>query len=93
VTIQSASVRVDALREHLRALLQAVDHEEANHRAGIDAVLPKHRRSAANLAHYLGLRGQDILASSSSIGRINALCFLPDGSCAGRARPFGGRER
>ena len=60
MTIQSASVRVDALREHLRALLQAVDHEEANHRAGIDAVLPTHRRSAANLAHYLGLRGQDI---------------------------------
>jgi hypothetical protein len=25
--------------------------------------------------------------------RINALCFVPDGSCAGRARRFGGRER
>jgi pyruvate kinase len=58
--IQSASERIEALREHLQALLRAVDAEEANQRASIDAVLPEHRRSAANLAHYLGLRGQDI---------------------------------
>ena len=58
--IQSATERLDALRERILALLKAVDDEEANQRASIDAVLPEHRRSAANLAHYLGLRGQDI---------------------------------
>ena len=39
-----------------------MDRAEQQQRARIDAALPKHRPSARNLAHYLGLRRQDIRA-------------------------------
>lgn len=48
------------LGEQLRALLRAVEKEEGAHARLIDRVLPRHRRSAINLSHYLGLRKQDI---------------------------------
>jgi pyruvate kinase len=52
--------RADALRASLLALISAVEDEEAARRAHIEAVLPKHRLSATNLAHYIGLRKQDL---------------------------------
>ena len=60
MTAQSAAERPDALRVTLLALKQAIEDEEAGQRSKIDAVLPQHRLSATNLAHYLGLRKQDI---------------------------------
>jgi pyruvate kinase len=69
--------RADAIRGNLLALRKAIDDEEARQRSRIDRTLSKHRLSAANLAHYLGMRKQDIrplqleLASLglSSLGR------------------------
>ncbi len=52
--------RASALRASLLALIRAIEDEEARRRARIDAALPKHRLSATNLAHYLGLRKQDV---------------------------------
>jgi pyruvate kinase len=49
-----------ALRASLDALSKSIEDEEASQRAKIDAALPRHRLSATNLAHYLGLRKQDI---------------------------------
>jgi pyruvate kinase len=49
-----------ALLAGVQGVQQAVDAEEARQRRRIDAALPKHRASAANLAHYLGLRKQDL---------------------------------
>lgn len=60
MTVPSTSERADALRASLTALVRIVEEEEAAQRGKIDAVLPKHRLSAANLAHYIGLRRQDI---------------------------------
>jgi len=52
--------RADALRASLLALRTAVEDEEVRQRSRIDAALPKHRLSAANLARYFGLRRQDV---------------------------------
>jgi len=52
--------RADALRARLEALARAVDEEANRQRARIDAALPKHRESALNLAHYIGLRKQEV---------------------------------
>jgi pyruvate kinase len=78
------------LLQDLLALRSAIDKEEAAQRARIEAVLPRHRAGAANLAHYLGLRKRDLrklqlrLAALglSSLGRseghvrdtVNRLC-------------------
>jgi pyruvate kinase len=59
------------------ALREAIDREAAKEQKRIDAALPRHRPSARNLAHYLGLRRRDMrrlqveLASIglSSLGR------------------------
>jgi pyruvate kinase len=67
----------DALRRPLLALLEAVEEEEARQRTAIDAALPRHRASATNLAHYIGLRKRDLhrlqldlaAAGLSSLGR------------------------
>jgi pyruvate kinase len=60
MTIPSPGERADALVARLLDLRQAIEDEEGSQRAKIDAALPKHRLSATNLAHYLGLRKQDI---------------------------------
>lgn len=60
MTVPTTNERADALRASLLGLMTAIAEEEEAQRAHIDAVLPKHRLSAANLAHYLGLRKQDI---------------------------------
>jgi pyruvate kinase len=59
------------------ALRREIEAEAARRRAQIDAVLPRHRASALNLAHYVGMRRVDVrplqleLASLalSSLGR------------------------
>ncbi len=48
------------LQASLAALARAVEDEESRERARIGAALPRHRASAINLAHYLGLRKQDV---------------------------------
>jgi len=65
------------LLEQVLAVKALIDAEEARNRASVDAALPKHRLSARNLAHYLGLRHRDIRrlqlglaeAGLSSLGR------------------------
>ena len=52
--------RLEVLGRSLLALRKSLEEEEARQRHRIDATLPKHRLSAANLAHYLGLRKRDI---------------------------------
>jgi pyruvate kinase len=54
------AARLEALREGLLALRKSIEEEAARQLPRIDAALPKHRLSAANLAHYLALRKQDI---------------------------------
>jgi pyruvate kinase len=69
-----------ALEAEVHALRDAVIGAERAHRSVIDAVHPAHRRSAANLVHYLELRRHDIrdlqqqLAACglSSLGRSEA---------------------
>jgi len=60
MSAQPTNARAEALGASLLALTQAIEAEEASQRERIAAVLPKHRLSAVNLAHYLGLRKQDI---------------------------------
>ncbi|HUN91155.1 MAG TPA: pyruvate kinase [Burkholderiaceae bacterium] len=60
MTDHADSRQIASLRRRLQDLAQLLDDAEATHRAAIDRVLPKHRRSALNLAHYLALRQQDI---------------------------------
>jgi len=52
--------RAGNLEAGLLELTKAIEREEGEQRERIAAVLPKHRPSAVNLAHYLGLRRQDI---------------------------------
>lgn len=66
-----------ALLEQVLAVNDLIDAEEARDAALVEAALPKHRQSAGNLAHYLGLRHRDIRrlqldlaeAGLSSLGR------------------------
>lgn len=44
----------------VKALLGAAQAEEAARGGAIAAALPRHRASAANLAHYIGLRSRDV---------------------------------
>jgi hypothetical protein len=52
--------RLEGVRAKVLALREAIEEEAGRQSARIDAALPKHRLSAANLAHYLGLRKQDV---------------------------------
>ncbi len=52
--------RAARLCARLLELARAGEAEEFARRLAIDAVLPRHRQSALNLAHYLGLRRQDV---------------------------------
>jgi pyruvate kinase len=75
--------RTDALRKELLALAQQIDSEEENQRARIDAVLAKHRSSAANLAHYLGLRKRDIHRLQLELAAVGLSSL---GRCEGHVR-------
>lgn len=59
VTVSDAR-RLAALRRRLRAVVDAIHHEAAARRRHINTALPEQRRSAVNLAHYLGLRKQKV---------------------------------
>jgi pyruvate kinase len=52
--------RADALKAGILDLLRAVDAEAARLAPRIRAALPRHRASALNLAHYIGLRKRDV---------------------------------
>ena len=54
------STQGETVRRNLLALMAAIEDEETRQRTRIDAALPKHHVSAVNLAHYLGLRQQDV---------------------------------
>ena len=102
------SDRAEALSASLLALIKTTEEEEAVQQASIAAVLPRHRKSAVNLAHYLGLRKRDIhrlqldLAAIglSSLGRCEGhvhdtllrLCAWLAGEC-GKAMAAGSDER
>jgi pyruvate kinase len=72
-----AQPEAQALLEQVLAVKDLIDAEEARSRTRVEAALPKHRVSARNLAHYLGLRHRDIrrlqlglaAAGLSSLGR------------------------
>ncbi len=51
---------IEALRQRVSGLARLLDSEAVKRRASIEAVLLQHRSSALNLAHYLGLRSQDV---------------------------------
>ena len=75
--------RLGAVRADLLALRKAVEDEELRHRRRIEAALPKHRLSAANLAHYLALRKQDIRRLQLELA---ALGLSSLGRCEGHVR-------
>ena len=87
VMIRVASERADALRASLLALMEAVAQEEDSQRASIAAALPKHRSSATNLAHYLGLRKQDVHTPAARAGGPRPVLARPlRGTCPRHAR-------
>jgi pyruvate kinase len=71
---------LEALENEVRALRDAMVDAEQARAAEIDATHPVHRRSAANLVHYLELRHRDVrdlqgrlaAAGLSSLGRSEA---------------------
>ncbi len=97
-TSSSPGDRAEALRASLLALIKTIEAEEAAQQARIAAVLPRHRQSAVNLAHYLGLRKRDIhrlqldlaAVGLSSLGRCEGhvhdillrLCAWLAGKCS-----------
>jgi pyruvate kinase len=83
MTFPAPSERADALGARLLTLRNAVEDEEATQRARIDTTLPKHRLSATNLAHYLGLRKQDIRRLQLELA---ALGLSSLGRCEGHVR-------
>ena len=80
---QPAGKRADALRTSLLSLIDAIAREEDSQRASIAAALPKHRSSATNLAHYLGLRKQDVHTLQLELA---ALGLSSLGRCEGHVR-------
>jgi pyruvate kinase len=83
MTIPSTNEHADALRASLLALSKAIEDEEARQRAKIDATLPRHRLSATNLAHYLGLRKQEVRRLQLELA---ALGLSSLGRCEGHVR-------
>jgi pyruvate kinase len=75
--------RLEVLGRSLLALRKSLEEEEARQRHRIDATLPKHRLSAANLAHYLGLRKRDIRPLQLELA---ALGLSSLGRCEGHVR-------
>jgi pyruvate kinase len=79
----SLDERADALRKSLLSLIEAIDAEAAAQAARIEAVLPKHRASATNLAHYIGLRKQDIHRLQLELAAVGLSSL---GRCEGHVR-------
>jgi pyruvate kinase len=88
-----------SLPARLQALVQAIEREETARHELIAAVLPRHRLSAVNLAHYIGLRRLDVrplqleLAAIglSSLGRCEG--HVHDALARIRAWLAGGHEQ
>jgi len=79
----SASEDPASLRARLRALLDSVNGEEAARAPSIAAVPPRHRQSAINLAHYLGLRKLDVHRLQLELAAIGLSSL---GRCEGQVR-------
>ncbi len=75
--------RNDALRAGVAALREAIDAEAVRQQRRIDAALPRHRASAANLAHYLGMRRQDLRALQLDLAAVGLSSL---GHCEGHVR-------
>ncbi|HVU01376.1 MAG TPA: pyruvate kinase [Polyangiaceae bacterium] len=75
--------RARALRARVEALLDAIAAEESARHTRIDAVLPHHRASAENLAHYLGLRHQDVRALQRDLASVGLSSL---GRCEGHVK-------
>ena len=56
----AAAPEIESLLQSVSRLARLLDEEAVKRRSSIEAVLPQHRSSALNLAHYLGLRCQDV---------------------------------
>ena len=54
------TARIASLRAAVLELQQNIETEAARRRAQIEATLPRHRSSALNLAHYVGVRKKDL---------------------------------
>lgn len=80
---RSASAKAEAAHAALTALTKAVEDEESRRRKHIDTALPKHRLSAANLAHYFALRDQDVRRLQLDLA---ALGLSSLGRCEGHVR-------
>ena len=68
------------LKERIGDLISAAIEEATRRRGDIDAVLPQHRPSAVNLAHYLGLRKLDVRRLQ---GELTSLALSSLGRCEG----------
>jgi pyruvate kinase len=79
----SFAVDLDALRREVLGLREVIDVQAVARKAEIDAVLPRHRASARNLAHYLGLRQHDVKAIQLALA-ARGLSSL--GRCEGHVR-------
>lgn len=62
--------RLSALRRRVRVVVKAIHHEAAANRRRIKAALPGQRRSAVNLAHYVGLRKQRVRQLQLDLARL-----------------------
>jgi pyruvate kinase len=79
----AGSVQAPGLHARLLQLAAAIDREEDGERARIDAALPMHRASAANLAHYIGLRKQDLHRLQLELAGVGLSSL---GRCEGHVR-------
>jgi pyruvate kinase len=68
------------LADRIGDLISAALEEATRRRGDIDAVLPQHRQSAVNLAHYLGLRKLDVRHLQ---GELTSLALSSLGRCEG----------
>ena len=59
-----------SLRDRVLAVARGLDEEAISRRTAIDAVLPMHRASALNLAHYLSLRRHDVRGLQRELAAI-----------------------
>jgi pyruvate kinase len=75
--------RTDSIRKNLLAIVTAIEAEETRNRARIDTALPTHRRSATNLAHYLGLRKREVRRLQLDLAAVGLSSF---GRCEGHVR-------
>ena len=78
-----ATAKPADLRTRLLALKEAIEHEEARQRAAIARALPKHRVSATNLAHYFGLRKQEVRRLQLELAAVGLSSL---GRCEGEVR-------